>query len=107
MRLYYQVTGNPEAAIAAQPRLRDVRSLALSCMIGCPTSGQQLEPKLRAAIVRRLTPSMGCAHEYLPRLCWKINRHLERVVKDWWRKQIAPALNIGAASVLRTRKSIR
>jgi hypothetical protein len=92
--LYHQVTGNPDAAKTAAAAAKDARSLALA-YDWLPDQRQQLEPKLRAASSALPSTVDGMRTRALIAIVLEDNATLERIVKDWWRKQIAPALNSG------------
>jgi hypothetical protein len=92
--LYYQVTGDARAASAAASAARDLRSLALA-FDWLPEQRSQLEPRLRAAMASAPDTVDGMRSRVFAAIALEDHETLERVVKDWWRKQIAPALVSG------------
>lgn len=92
--LYHQVTGDAGAAKTAAAAAKDARSLALA-YDWLPDQRQQLEPRLRAAASGLPSTVDGMRSRALIAIVLEDHATLERVVKDWWRKQVAPALNSG------------
>ena len=92
--LYYQVTGDARSAVAAATAARDLRSLAL-VFDWLPDQRSQLEPRLRAAMTSAPETIEGMRSRVFAAIVLEDHQTLERVVKDWWRKQIAPALVSG------------
>jgi hypothetical protein len=92
--LYHQITDDTRTAAAAATAARDLRSLALA-FDWLPDQRAQLEPRLRAAMQAAPSTVEGMRSRAFAAIALEDHAMLERVVKDWWRKQIAPALVSG------------
>lgn len=92
--LHYQVTGDETSAQTAAAAARDLRALALA-YDWLPNQRQQLEPRLRAAISSAAPTIDGMRSKALAAIVLEDHAALENLVKDWWRKQVAPALSSG------------
>jgi hypothetical protein len=92
--LYYQVTEDEASAKAAAAAARDLRGLALA-YDWLPAHRQSLEPKLRAAIASSPATVDGMRSRAFAAIVLEDHATLERIVKEWWRKQIAPGLVSG------------
>jgi hypothetical protein len=92
--LHHQVTGDEASAKTAAAAARDLRSLALA-YDWLPSYRQQLEPRLRTAIAAAPTTIDGMRSRAFAAVVLEDHVALEHIVKDWWRKQIAPGLTSG------------
>ena len=92
--LHHQVTGDEGSAKTAAAGARDLRSLALA-YDWAPAHREQLEPRLRAAIAAAPATIEGMRSRAFAAIVLEDHSTLERIVKDWWRKQIAPGLTSG------------
>lgn len=92
--LYHQVTGNEEAAKTAAAGARDLRSLALA-YDWLPSQRGQIEGRLKAAAASVPNTIAGMRSKAFAAIVLDDNASLERIVKEWWRKQVAPALVSG------------
>lgn len=93
--LYYQVAGDIEFAKGAAAAVNDARSLALA-YDWLPSQRKQLEPKLRAAAAGSLPSTVeGMRTRAMIAIALEDHATLERIVKQWWRGQVAPALKSG------------
>src|SRR3954453_23975021 len=92
--LHYQVTGGDGDARTAGAAARDLRSLALA-YDWLPEQRSQLEPRLRAAAASAPATVDGMRSQAFAAIVLGDQPTLEKLVKEWWRKQVAPALNSG------------
>jgi hypothetical protein len=92
--LYHQITGDPRTAAASAAAARDLRSLSLA-FDWLPEQRTQIEPRLRAAMATAPSTVEGMRSRVFAAIALEDHVTLERVVKEWWRKQIAPALVSG------------
>jgi hypothetical protein len=92
--LYSQVTGDAESGRTAASAAKDARSLALA-YDWLPAQRQQIEPRLKAAAAALPSTVEGMRTRAFIAIVLEDHAALERIVKDWWRKQVAPALNSG------------
>lgn len=92
--LYYQVTADEASARTSAAAARDLRSLALA-YDWLPSQRQQLEPRLRAAMGSAPATIDGMRSLAFAAVALEDHATLERIVKEWWRKQIAPGLVSG------------
>ena len=92
--LYHQITGDPAAAKTAFAAATDAYTLALA-YDWLPEYRKQIEPKLRAALSGLPSTIEGMRTRAFAAIELEDHAALERIIKEWWRKQIAPALKSG------------
>jgi hypothetical protein len=92
--LYHQVTGHAPSARAAAAGAKDARSLALA-YDWLPAHREELTARLRAVASNLPGTVDGARNRAFIAIALDDNVALERLVKDWWRKQVAPALLSG------------
>ncbi|HYP05328.1 MAG TPA: hypothetical protein VER03_03765 [Bryobacteraceae bacterium] len=93
--LYHQVTGDAVSAKSAAAAARDARSLALA-YDWLPAHREELKGRLRTALSPGIPTTVeGARNLAFVAIALEDHTALERLVKDWWRKQIAPALLSG------------
>jgi hypothetical protein len=93
--LYYQIAGEESAATSAAMAARDVRSLALA-YDWLPSQRAQVQSRLRALVPKTEATTVESARNIaFAAIALEDHLALERLVKDWWRKRMAPALTSG------------
>jgi hypothetical protein len=93
--LYYQIADVEGAVATAAAGARDVRTLALA-YDWLPSHRAQIQPRLRAAIPKTEPTTIESARNVaFAAIVLEDHATLERLVKEWWRKRIAPALVTG------------
>jgi hypothetical protein len=95
--LFHQITGDAAAArnaAAAAVATKDARSLAIA-YDWLPAQREEIAPRLKAAAGNLPSTIEGNRTRALVAIVLEDHVTLERLVKEWWRKQIAPALLSG------------
>ena len=92
--LYHQITGDANSARIAASAAKDPRSLALA-YDWLPSHREELAARLRAANTNFPPTVEGARNRAFVAIALDDSASLERLVKQWWRKQIAPALLSG------------
>jgi hypothetical protein len=93
--LYYQIADEESAVATAAAGARDVRSLALA-YDWLPSQRAQLQARLRAAVPKTEPTTIESARNIaFAAIVLEDHATLEGLVKEWWRKRIAPALVSG------------
>lgn len=92
--LHFQVTGDQADAKTAAAAARDLRSLALA-YDWLPDQRAEIEPRLKAATANAPSTVEGMRSRVFAAVVLGDEATLEKIVKEWWRKQIAPTLKSG------------